>query len=359
MKILNLSIDITAFEKDSPFAARLSEYATLVERYDVLAPTSTYADVRVADNCTVYAAKGNGKLSQFGALYRVAQKLCRQNKYDVVTSQDPYFVGLIAYLIAKKFRIGFELQFHGFVKKGSVRTVLATWLTRRADHIRVVSERLKKELVGNFCIAEDTITVAPIYVENAVKTQDAMRNNTICKFLTVGRLVPVKHISLQIEAAHILKQKNKAFHLTIVGDGTLRADLEKLVAKYNLESTVSFVGAKNRAELDKLYAASDCFLLSSDREGWGMVVIEAASHRLPIVMTDVGCAGEVIEHEKSGLVVPVGNVEVFAVAMERVIDDAALRTRLGNNAYNAVQSLPSKEEVQRRMVASWSAAKCT
>ena len=91
--------------------------------------------------------------------------------------------------------------------------------------------------------------------------------------------------------------------LWIVGDGLERKKLELEIAKYKLENSVKLFGWQNNP--DEFYSQADAFLLTSNYEGWGMVVIEAADYGLPIIMTDVGCAGELIENEKSGLVVPV------------------------------------------------------
>jgi glycosyltransferase involved in cell wall biosynthesis len=112
----------------------------------------------------------------------------------------------------------------------------------------------------------------------------------------------------------------------------------------------------DREKLDDLYSRADCFLLTSNSEGWGLVAVEAAAHALPIIMTDVGLAGEVIKNEESGLIIPVGDKDKLVAAMERIINDAGLRQRLGQGALAAVKKLPSREDVLQMYLDGWTKA---
>ena len=84
-----------------------------------------------------------------------------------------------------------------------------------------------------------------------------------------------------------------------------------------------------------------------------MVVVEAAYYRLPIIMTDVGCAGEVIKDGNSGIIIPVGDEDALVRAMERILSDQELRKSLGDSAHEAVQNLPSKEQTMELYKKSW------
>jgi len=97
-------------------------------------------------------------------------------------------------------------------------------------------------------------------------------------------------------------EKYSQAELWIVGDGKQRQALKHEV-ETRLIASVKFQGWQD--DLDKFYNQADAFLLTSNSEGWGMVVVEAASFGLPIIMTDVGLAGEVIKDGESGIVIPV------------------------------------------------------
>ena len=87
-----------------------------------------------------------------------------------------------------------------------------------------------------------------------------------------------------------------------------------------------------------------------------MAVIEAASFDLPIIMTDVGCAGEVIKNEESGLIIPIGDRQSLVRAMEILLRDESLRQRIGDGARQAAAALPSKQEILNLYLASWQKA---
>ena len=87
-----------------------------------------------------------------------------------------------------------------------------------------------------------------------------------------------------------------------------------------------------------------------------MVAVEAMNYGLPIIMTDVGCAGELVENEKSGLVVLVGDQGKLEEAMVRLISDENLRKNLTESALSAVKNLPSKEEIMALYKQSWEKA---
>ena len=137
-------------------------------------------------------------------VYRTAKKLLKSEKFDVITVQDQYYLALVGRILAKKFKIGLELQIHGFEKYSGLRKIIADFVIPRASAIRCVSQRLKRQLMRDFGAIEEKITVAPIYSESVkfikskVHKVDSENNKFI--FLTVGRLVSVKNISLQIKA---------------------------------------------------------------------------------------------------------------------------------------------------------------
>ena len=125
-------------------------------------------------------------------------------------------------------------------------------------------------------------------------------------------------------------------------------------AKLKLENNVKFLGWQNNP--GEFYSQADTFLLTSYYEGWGMAVVEAVGHSLPIIMTDVGCAGELIKNGESGIVIPVNNQAKLEEAMMRLINDENLRKKLAEGAFSAIKNLPSKEETLALYKKSWEKA---
>ena len=147
------------------------------------------------------------------------------------------------------------------------------------------------------------------------------------------------------------KVESKKIELWIVGDGPEKSNLKYQISKLKLENNVKLLGWQNNPE--EFYSQADAFLLTSNYEGWGMVAVEAANYGLPVIMTDVGCAGELIENEKSGLIVPVNNQIKLEEAMVRIIKDDSLRKKLAEGALSATKKLPSKEETLSLYKQSW------
>lgn len=354
MKVLNLSLDKSILDKNSKTAKRIIEYGELVDGYAIVVPDKDHKEIRLSGKVFVYGSGGSNKIFKLINIYRVAKKLLKQGKFDVITVQDQYYLALIGLFLAKKFRIGLELQIHGFEKYSGLRKIIADFVIPRASAVRCVSQRLKRQLINDFGVDEKKITIVPVFantgnIKQAIKTR---RNNFV--FLTVGRLAPVKNIGLQIKAMAEVVKNYPNTELWIAGDGLEKSNLKSQNSKLKLENNVKLLGWQDNPE--EFYSQADAFLLTSNYEGWGMVIIEAANYGLPIIMTDVGCAGEFIENEKSGLVVPINNQAKLEEAMIRLINDDNLRKNLAEGALSAIKNLPSKEETMALYKKSWEKA---
>ena len=369
MKILNLSLDNSAINKTSALAARVVDYGSLVEKYIVVVPGQTKEEIELSEKVRVYGSGGASKITQFFYLYQMAKKLLREEKYDVITVQDQYYLALIGLKLARKYRVALEIQVHGFEKYRGLRKLIASYVLPRADAVRCVSQRLKKQLLNDFGVASEKITVAPIFNSLKITNYKLRQKNLTDKFifLTVGRLVPVKNIALQVEAMAEIIQKYSQAELWIVGSGPEYKNLKFKIARprpsrgeagdnLKLSDSVKLLGQKTKEGLKEIYNQADVFLLTSNVEGWGLAVIEAAFYGLPIIMTDVGCAGEVIKNNESGLVIPVGDKKALVLAMLKLIENENLRQALAGKAYQAVFALPGKEETLRLYKLGWEKA---
>lgn len=363
MKILSLGLDNSILNKTSVLAGRIVSYGELVEKYAVVVPAPIKEKTELSAKAVAYSSGGENKFVQLINTYFLAEKLFKENQFDVITVQDQYFLALVGWLLKKKLNAGLEIQVHGWEKYYGLRKLIAKYVLPRADAVRCVSQRLKKQLVSEFGVQEANLTVVPIYVEvkgdqalggaAGLKVESKMADGKFI-FLTVGRLAPVKNIGLLIKAlAEVVKQHPRA-ELWLVGDGPERERLRVEIKKSEVDSRVKFLGFEK--DVSRFYARADAFALVSDAEGWGMAVIEAAGFGLPIIMTDVGCAGEVIKNNDSGLVVTVGSLGELVNAMEALLKNEELRRKLGQGARKALEKLPSKEKTLELYLESWNRA---
>jgi len=173
-------------------------------------------------------------------------------------------------------------------------------------------------------------------------------------FLTIGRLVPVKNIVIQIKAMVEVIKKFPEVELWIIGEGPEKNNLEYIINNLELSEKVKLLGWQG--DLRKFYSQADVFMLTSNYEGWGLAVIEAAAYGLPIIMTDVGCAGEVIRNRENGIIISVGDVKKLGEAMVKIMENKDLRKKLGDSACEAVKKLPNKNETLALYKKSWEKA---
>ena len=143
----------------------------------------------------------------------------------------------------------------------------------------------------------------------------------------VGRLSAVKNHELLFEVMRRLRAIDRRVDLVVIGDGECRAQLETRVHELALTSCVHFLGMRN--DVNQLLSALDVFALSSTSEGYSLALVEAAAAALPIVATDVGGNREIVQHDKSGLLVASQDATALAASLARLIDDPALRERMG------------------------------
>lgn len=160
-----------------------------------------------------------------------------------------------------------------------------------------------------------------------------------CMLITVGRLSPEKAQRNLLLALHRLIQTSKfvqSVRLFIIGDGPLRTELAAEIQNLDIKNQVTLVGWRD--DTRRWYAAADLFVLPSLTEGLPMALLEAQSHGLPAIASNVGGCGDVIEENMTGILVPSGDVAALESALERAISDHAWRIQTGQRARQRIVS---------------------
>ncbi|MBJ7598142.1 MAG: glycosyltransferase family 1 protein [Candidatus Nephthysia bennettiae] len=143
----------------------------------------------------------------------------------------------------------------------------------------------------------------------------------------VGRLVPIKAPGLFLDASRRVMESLPAARFVLVGDGELRAELERRVGDEGLRHAVRFTGW--RSDLAEVYGVLDLVVCCSINEGTPVSVIEASAAGKPVVGTRVGGMPSVIQHGVTGLLVPPGDPAALAAAMIAILGDRDLAGRMG------------------------------
>ena len=165
MRILNLGLDNSALDKNSFLAKRIVEYGNIVNEYTVIVPALENKIILLSDRAKVYGVKAKNKILGFIKIHNLAKKIIKEKGFDVISVQDQYYLGFIGLKLARKFKLGLEIQVHGFEKYGGIRKFIAKYVLPRANAVRVVSQRLKRRLIEEFKVREERIMVVPIHLD--------------------------------------------------------------------------------------------------------------------------------------------------------------------------------------------------
>jgi glycosyltransferase involved in cell wall biosynthesis len=145
------------------------------------------------------------------------------------------------------------------------------------------------------------------------------------RLVTVGRLQAPKDAVTLVRALAALR--GRPFEAVLVGDGPDRPAVEEEVRRLGLEPAVELLG--ERDDVPELLGTADVFVLSSHSEGLPLSILEAMAAGLPVVASNVGGVSEVVVDGDTGLLVPPGDAQSLAAAIERLLEDPPLCRRLG------------------------------
>lgn len=143
----------------------------------------------------------------------------------------------------------------------------------------------------------------------------------------VCRIVEQKGIPYALRAFQRIRDRFPTVNLVIAGDGELRPQLEALAQELGIDENVHWLGW--RGDAVKLIGAFDALLMPSLWEGFGLVLLEAMSRRVPVIANRVSAIPEVVVHGETGLLVEPRDVAALAAAMTRLLEDHALRQHMG------------------------------
>jgi glycosyltransferase involved in cell wall biosynthesis len=148
----------------------------------------------------------------------------------------------------------------------------------------------------------------------------------------------MKGVHYLVLAFSLLVARGRTTNLTVLGGGVPAPDILAMFPD-GVRERVTVTDRVSEAEVIAAYRAHDVLVMASSYEGFGMVVLEAMTQRLPVVSTPVGCATTLISHERTGLLVPTRDPEALAAALARMLDDPALRRRLADRAFDQVRDM--------------------
>ena len=218
-------------------------------------------------------------------------------------------------------------------------TKLYTWATPRAYRkmslIAALSPHMTEVAMRNGCdqakikLLPNGISPMDIGLNGDFVPAPSSCGRMIPRLLFVGRLSVEKGVDVLVHAHRILADQGTPFHLKLVGDGPLEAELRDLVRRIGSQDMVEFSGRVPRAALGEVYRSSHIVCVPSRSDTLPTVVLEAMAAGRPVVGSAVGGIPFMIESGKTGLVVPPDNPSALAEALRQFVDNPELVATMG------------------------------
>ncbi len=146
--------------------------------------------------------------------------------------------------------------------------------------------------------------------------------------IVTRNLEAIYDIATALQAFALLRKTLVDARLTVAGSGPQGAELQALAANLGVAEAVRFSGRIDNADIAALYASADCMLNPSTVDNMPISILEALACGVPVVSTDAGGIPDMVVHEQTALLVPIGDAAAMAAAALRVLNDPSLATRL-------------------------------
>jgi len=215
------------------------------------------------------------------------------------------------------------------------RTMLGEKIAHAA-FVVTISDYNRKLLSGLYPNARSKVAVVHCGVDpNVFAPRQRQTNDRPFSILCVARLLEVKGHPYLLQSCARLKERGRSFRCLLVGDGPDRADIETMIRDLEIDDCVELLGAQPQHVVTDLMAQSDVVILTSQttsrgqKEGIPVVLMEAMATGLPVIATEIGGVSELVDHERSGLLVPERDVDAIVDAICELSDRPDYAEQLG------------------------------
>ena len=372
LNVLLISLDSTlAIDEDNVSGnakARHIEYAHYLSNSYIVVKTCRSIKRKVKkikDNLFVYPTSSLNKYFFLFDAYKLASKICKENKIHLISTQDPFITGFIGWLLKKKYDIPLNIQIaidmiHNeyFIKEGIFNfffNELGKWIIKKADTIRVSTMKEKENLVS-LGITKEKIHYVPFFIDFSLfqqkddnKIRDLHLNGRFTKIvLSVNRLVKQKNLDLLIRSMPSVIKKYPRCLFLILGSGPQEYRLKRIALKLGIAENIRFQGAVPYKDMPLYFQAADIFVSTAYYEGTCMAIEEAAAAKKPIISTPHAVAAEVIRDGYTGYSVAFGDHISLAKKILYLLENEGIAKDMGNQAYLFISQYYKKEEILQR-----------
>lgn len=283
-------------------------------------------------------------------LIKVVRQIIVDEKVDIVHARSR-IPGWIAYFACRQTNASFITTCHGHYGSRFYSQVMG-----KSKLVIVPSNVIGRHMIDNYGVSADAIRCVPRSVDlkrfNVVK-----KKNNDGQFVVsmVGRITPLKGHKYFIESMAKVIRSYPNVIVKIIGEAPAKKQFYKeelisLTRRLGIESNINFLG--NRSDIPNVLAGSDLLVMSSiEPESFGRVVVEAQAVGVPVIATRIGGVIDVIDDEKTGLLVPPKDTEAMAAAVMRIIRNPQLAQQFVSAAKIKIAEQYTLEHMASRTLA--------
>ena len=288
-------------------------------------------------------------------------------KLDVIHSHHPFLLGQAAVTKANELDLPLVFTFHTRYREYShyislnqefVKKALDRWLgdyMENCQHIIVPSDSIKDVLANEYGVTGRVTTIPtgidlkPFQTDEGPSVRQEQEWGQDRVLISVGRLSKEKNWETLLSAVEQVIKKHDNLRLVIIGEGDEGKDLKKCAQDLGIAHRVEFVGSVPFTDIPRYLQAADLFCFASVTETQGLVTMEAIAAGLPVVAVEATGTCDVIEHNQEGLLTD-NDSDALAQAIERVINDEALRQRFKQAAVKKARAFDIVTQAKNLMV---------
>jgi len=327
-------------EKEELEGVTVERFRYAPRRYENLAYTGNMAQ----DVATSWSAR-LALIGFFGADFARSVSARRDFTPDVIHAHWWFPSGVVGSWLSRMSHRPLVTTMHGtdvrLAKKVGVSRPLFRSVLRHSARVTTVSSWLASEVTSLVSVPQPDIAPMPVATERF--KPDGSREEA--RFLFAGRLNRQKGLD------HLLRgfaSMRRPAMLDVVGEGSAASDLRLLASQLGVSDRVVWHGQVNQKELVRFYQAATAVVVPSVDEGLGLVAAEALLCETPVVAFRSGGLTDVIQHERTGILVTPGDTAQLASALDRVLDDPAHARELGQAGRLFALSAFSPESAAKR-----------
>lgn len=278
----------------------------------------------------------NGYLEPEYLTFVKMRGLVRRRHIDVIHSHttDALADAAVCRLISPRIKLVHTFHFGNYPHLPKRQLQLERMFARFANRLVAVSEVQRAQIRTTFGLKDSAIGLvwngvpfAPSRADGSFRAKIGATDDVLIG--TVATMTQQKGLPDLLAVARRLRESGRRVRFVVLGDGVMRSELEDLRRQLGVEDTVVFAGWVKDASRVAV-PDFDIFFQPSLWEAMSIAVLEAMAASVPVVATRVGENPHIIEHERNGLLAEPRDVDGMSRELARLVDDAALRRRLGH-----------------------------